>query len=129
MYARLINDALFPLTTETRLIILMTAVKALWESLKRKSSIVALADALLAHLDALEGDEDDKADVAKRVANIRVESISRMCRDKIAACLLRGARQSSTSFTMPGAVLRTIEHVGPCCTPKATSRKSWPSMC
>ena len=81
MYARLINDVLFPLSTETRLIILMTAVEALWESLKRKSSIVALADALLAHLDALEGDEDDKADVAKRVANIRVESISRMCRD------------------------------------------------
>lgn len=90
MYARLINDALFPLTTETRLIILMTAVEALWESLKRKSSIVALADALLAHLDALEGDEDDKADVEKRVANIRVESISRMCRDKIAALLAEG---------------------------------------
>ncbi len=87
MSARLINDALFPLTTEARLIILMTAIESLWESPKRKASIVALADTLLAHLGILEGDKSDKADVAKRVEGIRVESIVRACRDRIKALL------------------------------------------
>lgn len=87
MSVRLINDALFPLTTEVRLIILMTAIESLWESPKRKASVVALVDALLAHLGILEGDKSDKADVAKRIADIRVESISRTCRDRITALL------------------------------------------
>ena len=65
----------------------MAAIESLWESPKRKTSIVALADALLTHLSILEGDESDKADVAKRVAVIRVESIIRACHDRITALL------------------------------------------
>ncbi len=81
--AQLINDALFPLTPESRLLILMTAIESLWERPKRSASIAALTDALLAHLNTMNGSADDKDDVAKRVNDIRVQSISRMCKGKI----------------------------------------------
>ena len=81
--AQLINDALFSLTPETRLLILMTSIESLWDRPRRSESIVALASALSICLHTLSGSADDKEDVAKRVDDIRVQSISRMCKDKI----------------------------------------------
>jgi hypothetical protein len=81
--AQLINDALFTLTPETRLIILMTAIESLWSRPRRSSSIAEIADALLVYLKTINGNKDDKEDVAKRIHEIRTQSIRTTCKVKI----------------------------------------------
>jgi hypothetical protein len=85
--AQLINDALFPLTPETRLVVLMTAIESLWPSPKRSETVCALANALLLHLDSLESSETDKEDVRGRIAKIQTSSIGSLCRENISRLL------------------------------------------
>ena len=85
--AQLINDGLFPLTPETRLVILITAIESLWPSPKRSEAICALTDAMSLHLESLEGSEADKEDVRRSFARIQTNSIGTLCRENISRLL------------------------------------------
>jgi hypothetical protein len=87
MSARLINDALFPLTSETRLVVLMTAIETLWPAPQKSGSISLLANALETHLLSLGGDDGDREEVRKGIERIRTKSIGANCQDRIGGLL------------------------------------------
>lgn len=107
--AQLINDALFPLTPETRLLVLMTAIESLWPSPKRSDSIRNLTDAILPYLDTLEGAESDKEDVRTKIIAIQTNSVGTLCRQNITRLLglnraneFRKLYQARSRFTHDG---------------------------
>jgi hypothetical protein len=85
--AQLINDASFPLSSEARLLVLITSIEVIWKRPPATPTLLALINSSRGFVNDTDATSQDKFDVNAHLQNLITQSIRQTCRQNITRLL------------------------------------------